>query len=69
MAWISLLPRMCTLGRMGLGAPGGEMPAAGDAAATGGFDTGALIAQVIGSGAGGAILTLIAGAIKNAMGR
>ncbi len=35
------------------------------AAQGGGLDIGALITQIIGGGAGGAILTAIAGAIKN----
>jgi hypothetical protein len=61
------------LAHMGIGAPGGAMPApdatAGAAPAAGGLDMGALIAQVIGSGAGGAVLTGIVGAIKNSMGK
>ena len=51
------------LAAMGLGTPG-EAVAEG-APAAGGMDIGALIGQVIGSGAGGAILTMIVGAIKN----
>jgi hypothetical protein len=34
---------------------------------TEGMDLGAIIGQVVGSGAGGAILTIIAGLIKNAL--
>jgi hypothetical protein len=52
------------LAAMGIGAPG---MAAEGAPAAGGFDIGALITQVVGGGAGGAVLTLIAGAIKNMM--
>ena len=55
------------LAAMGIGAPG--MAPAEGAPAAGGLDIGALIAQVVGGGAGGAILTLIGGAIKNAMGK
>ena len=58
------------LAHMGIGAPGGAMPApdatAGAAPAAGGR-LGALLAQVVGSGAGGAVLTGIVGAIKNSM--
>jgi hypothetical protein len=36
-------------------------------AGTGGLDIGALLAQIVGGGAGGAILTIIAGAVKSAM--
>jgi hypothetical protein len=57
------------LAAMGIAAPGGQMPDMGAAAGGGGLDVGALIAQVIGSGAGGAILTAVVGAIKNAMGK
>ena len=59
------------LAAMGIAVPGGgEM--AGDATAApaaGGLDIGTLIAQIIGSGAGGAVLTAIAGAVKNSMGK
>ena len=51
------------LAAMGIGEPG--MAAAEGAPAAGGMDVGALVAQVVGGGAGGAILTLIVGAIKN----
>ena len=51
------------LAAMGIGEPG--MATAEGAPAAGGLDVGALIAQVVGGGAGGAILTLIVGAIKN----
>jgi hypothetical protein len=43
-------------------------PAAAGAVATGGgLDMGALLTQIIGGGAGGAILTMIAGAIRGMM--
>jgi hypothetical protein len=51
------------LAAIGIGEPG--MAAAEGAPAAGGMDVGALVAQVVGGGAGGAILTLIVGAIKN----
>jgi hypothetical protein len=61
------------LAAAGIAVPGGAIPptdaAAGAPATAGGMDVGALIAQVIGSGVGGAALTAIAGAIKNAMGK
>jgi hypothetical protein len=41
------------------------MAAAEGAPAAGGMDVGALISQLVGGGAGGAILTMIVGAIKN----
>ena len=50
------------LAGMGIGSPGAP---ADPAAVSGGLDIGALITQLIGSGAGGAILTLIAGVIRN----
>jgi uncharacterized membrane protein YeaQ/YmgE (transglycosylase-associated protein family) len=54
------------LGALGLGAPG--MEATEGAAPPGaGLDVGALIAQLIGGGAGGAVLTLIVGLIRNMM--
>jgi hypothetical protein len=53
------------LSAIGIGEPG--MPTAEGAPAAGGMDVGALISQVLGGGVGGAVLTLIAGAIKNAM--
>lgn len=54
------------LGALGIGAP--EMATAEGAAPVGtGFDVGALIAQLIGGGAGGAILTVIVGLIRNVM--
>jgi hypothetical protein len=43
------------------------MPALVAGTAGGGFDVGALLTNVIGSGVGGAALQLIAGFIKNAM--
>jgi hypothetical protein len=51
------------LSAMGIGEPG--MAAAEGAPAAGGMDVGALISQLVGGGAGGAILTMIVGAIKN----
>jgi hypothetical protein len=51
------------LAAIGIGEPG--MATAEGAPAAGGLDVGALIAQLVGGGAGGAILTLIVGAIKN----
>jgi hypothetical protein len=56
------------LAAMGIGEPG-MVTAEGAAPTGGGMDVGALIAQLIGGGAGGAVLTLIAGLIKNAMGK
>jgi hypothetical protein len=56
------------LAAMGIGEPG-MVTAEGADPAAGGMDVGALIAQLIGGGAGGAVLTLIAGLIKNAMGK
>ncbi len=56
------------LAGMGIGTPdmGAVVdPAAAGAATGGGLDIGALLTQLIGGGAGGAILTLIAGVIKN----
>ena len=53
------------LAAIGIGEPG--MAAAEGAPAAGGMDVGALVAQVVGGGAGGAILTLIVGAIKDRM--
>jgi len=41
------------------------LPSLTDAA--GGLDIGALLSQIVGGGAGGAILTVIAGLVKNAM--
>jgi hypothetical protein len=41
------------------------VPAVASAAATGNLSIGNIITQVIGGGAGGAILTAIVGAIKN----
>jgi hypothetical protein len=55
------------LAAIGIGEPG--MATAEGAPAAGGMDVGALIAQVVGGGAGGAILTLIIGVIKNMMGK
>jgi hypothetical protein len=56
------------LAALGIGEPG-TLTAEGAAPAAGGMDVGALVAQVVGGGAGGAILTLIGGAIKNMMGK
>jgi uncharacterized membrane protein YeaQ/YmgE (transglycosylase-associated protein family) len=54
------------LSALGIGEPG-MVTAEGAAPAAGGMDVGALISQVIGGGAGGAVLTLIAGVVKNMM--
>jgi hypothetical protein len=54
------------LAAMGIGEPG-MATAEGAAPAAGGFDIGALIGQLVGGGAGGAVLTLIIGVIKNMM--
>ena len=54
------------LSAIGLGEPG--MATAEGAPAAGGMDVGALIGQIVGGGVGGAVLTLIIGAIKNMMG-
>ena len=52
----------------GMGGGGADMAATADAAAaTGSFDIGALFTQVIGGGAGGAILQLIAGFVMSKM--
>ena len=55
------------LAAMGIGSP--DMAATVDPAAAapaaGGLDIGALLTQLIGGGAGGAILTVIAGVIRN----
>jgi hypothetical protein len=51
---------------MGIGEPGMET-AEGAAPAAGGLNVGALVAQLVGGGAGGAVLTLIAGVVKNMM--
>lgn len=52
------------LGAMGIGSP--EMTAADPAAVSGGgLDIATLLTQLIGGGAGGAVLTIIAGVIKN----
>jgi hypothetical protein len=53
------------LSALGLGEPG--MAVAEGAPAAGGLDVGALISQVVGGGAGGAILTVIVGLIKDKM--
>jgi hypothetical protein len=53
------------LAAMGIGEPG--MATVEGAPAAGGMDIGALVSQLIGGGAGGAILTLIIGVIKNMM--
>jgi hypothetical protein len=53
------------LAAIGIGEPG--MATTEGAPAAGGLDVAALISQVVGGGAGGAILTLIAGAIKDRM--
>lgn len=56
------------LSQMGIGVPGAAMDAtAGAAATTGGLDMGALLTQIIGGGAGGGILTVIAGLIRSKM--
>jgi hypothetical protein len=54
------------LAAMGIGEPG-MATAEGAAPAAGGMDLGALIGQLVGGGAGGAVLTLIAGMVKNMM--
>ena len=54
------------LAAMGIGEPG-MATAEGAAPAAGGLDVGALVAQLVGGGAGGAVLTLIAGVVKNMM--
>jgi hypothetical protein len=43
------------------------IPAIAAAAGGGGLDIGALIGQIVGGGAGGAILTVIAGLVKSMM--
>jgi hypothetical protein len=43
------------------------IPAIAAAAGGGGLDVGALIGQIVGGGAGGAILTVIAGLVKSMM--
>src|SRR3990167_1519170 len=43
------------------------VPAMSAAAEGGGFDIGSIVGQLIGGGAGGAILTVIAGLLKNMM--
>lgn len=53
------------LAAMGIGEP--AMATVEGAPAAGGLDVGALITQLIGGGAGGAVLTLIAGVVKNMM--
>jgi hypothetical protein len=57
------------LALMGVGTPDVgavvDTAAGGAAAPAGGLDIGALLTQLIGGGAGGAILTLIAGAIRS----
>ena len=53
------------LAALGIGEPG--MATAEGTPAAGGLDVGALISQVVGGGAGGAVLTLIVGAIKDRM--
>jgi hypothetical protein len=55
------------LAALGIGEPG--MATAEGAPAAGGLDIAALISQVVGGGVGGAALTLIAGVIKNMMGK
>jgi uncharacterized membrane protein YeaQ/YmgE (transglycosylase-associated protein family) len=58
------------LAAMGIGSPdmaAAVDPAAAGAATGGGLDIGALLTQLIGGGAGGAILTVIAGAIRGMM--
>ncbi len=56
------------LSHLGMGGAADVAGAAGAApAVAGGPDIGAIIAQIIGGGAGGAILTAIAGAIKKQM--
>ena len=53
------------LGALGMGEP--TMGAEGAAAPGGGLDLGALIGQVVGGGASGAVLTVVVGLIKNMM--
>jgi hypothetical protein len=53
------------LAAIGMGEPG--MATAEGAPAAGGLDVGALVAQLVGGGVGGAALTVIVGAIKNMM--
>lgn len=53
------------LAAMGIGSPDMAVADPAAAAPAGGLDIGTLITQLIGSGAGGAILTLIAGVIRN----
>ncbi len=43
------------------------IPAMSAAAEGGGFDIGSIVGQLVGGGAGGAILTIIAGLLKNMM--
>src|SRR5499427_11143022 len=43
------------------------VPAIASAAAGGDLDLGAIVGQIVGGGAGGAILTIIAGLVKNMM--
>jgi uncharacterized membrane protein YeaQ/YmgE (transglycosylase-associated protein family) len=54
------------LAALGLGAPGMEATE-GAPPAGAGLDVGALVGQLIGGGAGGAVLTLIVGFIRNMM--
>jgi uncharacterized membrane protein YeaQ/YmgE (transglycosylase-associated protein family) len=54
------------LGALGIGEPG-MATAEGAAPAGAGLDIGALVAQLVGGGAGGAVLTLIVGLIRNMM--
>jgi hypothetical protein len=54
------------LSALGIGEPA-MVTAEGAAPAGAGFDIGALIAQVIGGGVGGAVLQLIVGLIRNMM--
>src|SRR5262249_25920728 len=44
-----------------------RVPAIASAAAGGDLDLGAIVGQIVGGGAGGAILTIIAGLVKNMM--
>ena len=53
------------LAAIGIGEPG--MATAEGAPAAGGVDVGALVAQLVGGGVGGAALTVIVGAIKSMM--
>ena len=56
------------LAALGLGEPATGTATAGGAMPPGaGLDIGALIGQLIGGGAGGAVLTIIVGLIKNMM--